>query len=145
MNLIKWNPFDHSLADDEFNRFFRNWPMQADDVIVPRMDVYLENENLVVEMPLPNVNPDKVDISIDDQNVLTVKGKVEKKTEIDDKNYYRKEVKIGSFYRSVALPVPVQSDKAAADYKDGILKISIPKVEEKKPIQIKINGMKKED
>lgn len=143
MNLIKWNPLDHSLWDDEFNRFFRSWPMQFDDVIVPKMDVYLNDGNLVVEMPLPNVDPDKVDISIDDQNVLTVKGKVEKKTEIDDKNYYRKEVKIGSFYRSVALPVAVQSDKATADYKDGVLLISIPKVEEKKPTQIKINGGKK--
>ncbi|HOX97164.1 MAG TPA: Hsp20/alpha crystallin family protein, partial [bacterium] len=133
MNLIKWNPLEQSLFDDEFSRFFRNWPMQSSDVIVPSMDVYMKQDDLVVEMPLPNVNPDKVEITINDQNVLTVKGRVEKKTEIDDKNYYRKEVKIGSFYRSVALPLPVQGDKASADYKDGILVISIPKVEEKKP------------
>jgi len=143
MNLIKWNPLEQSLFDDEFSRFFRNWPMQSSDVIVPSMDVYMKQDDLVVEMPLPNVNPDKVEITINDQNVLTVKGRVEKKTEIDDKNYYRKEVKIGSFYRSVALPLPVQGDKASADYKDGILVISIPKVEEKKPTQIKINGSKK--
>jgi len=143
MNLIKWNPLEQSLFDDEFSRFFRNWPMQSSDVIVPSMDVYMKQDDLVVEMPLPNVNPDKVEITINDQNVLTVKGRVEKKTEIDDKNYYRKEVKIGSFYRSVALPLPVQGDKASADYKDGILVISIPKVEEKKPTQIKINGAKK--
>ncbi|HPL93451.1 MAG TPA: Hsp20/alpha crystallin family protein [bacterium] len=143
MNLIKWNPLEQSLFDDEFSRFFRNWPMQSGDVIVPSMDVYMKQDDLVVEMPLPNVNPDKVEITINDQNVLTVKGRVEKKTEIDDKNYYRKEVKIGSFYRSVALPLPVQGDKASADYKDGILVISIPKVEEKKPTQIKINGANK--
>jgi len=104
MNLIKWNPLEQSLFDDEFSRFFRNWPMQSSDVIVPSMDVYMKQDDLVVEMPLPNVNPDKVEITINDQNVLTVKGRVEKKTEIDDKNYYRKEVKIGSFYRSVLCP-----------------------------------------
>jgi len=145
MNLIKWNPLESSLIDDEFNRFFRNWPMQASDVIVPSMDMYMEDNNLVVEMPLPNLNPDKVEITINDENVLTVKGKVEKKTEIDDKNYYRKEVKIGTFYRSVALPVAVQTDKAEADYKEGVLKIVVPKTEEKKPTQIKINGGKNKE
>lgn len=145
MNLIKWNPLESSLIDDEFNRFFRNWPMQASDVIVPSMDMYMEDNNLVVEMPLPNLNPDKVEITINDENVLTVKGKVEKKTEIDDKNYYRKEVKIGTFYRSVALPVAVQTDKADADYKEGVLKIVVPKTEEKKPTQIKINGGKNKE
>ena len=63
---------------------------------------------------------------------------IEKKSELDDENYYRKERKVGSFYRSVSLPINIHGEKAEADYESGILKISLPKMPEGKTTQIKI-------
>jgi HSP20 family protein len=82
-----------------------------------------------------------VDISIEN-NVLCLKGESEKKSEIDEKNYYRKEIRRGSFYRSVSLPTKVDGDNAKAVNDGGILKISIPKAPEVKPKTIKIESKK---
>ena len=84
----------------------------------------------IVETGLVGIDPDKVNISIE-HDVLTIKGESEKKSEVDDKNYYRKEIRRGSFYRSVPLPAHVIGDKASAVAEDGVLKISIPKAPEK--------------
>jgi len=73
---------------------------------------------------------------------LIIQGKSEKKSEVEEKNYYRQEVRRGSFCRSVALPTHVVGDKANADYENGMLKITIPKAPEAraKKIDIKIKS-----
>lgn len=116
-----------------------DWPAQRQlNTFVPPMDVYQDEHNVYVETALAGVDPEKVDIAIEN-DVLTVKGATEHKSEIDEKNYYRKEVRRGSFYRSVALPTHVVGDSASAEYIDGILKITIPKAPEVKPKSVKIN------
>ena len=85
----------------------------------------------------PKFSHEKVDISIEN-NVLCLKGESEKKSEVDDKNYYRKEIRRGSFYRSIALPAKVDSDKAVATNEGGMLKIVIPKAAELKAKKIEI-------
>ena len=139
---MNWNPFAQygQEFDEQFKKFFHGLPMRANEVIVPAMDIYVHKDNLIVEMPLPGIDPAKVSIEVDDNNMLTVKGKVEKRSEVDDKNYYRQETKIGSFYRSVALPPNLNSVDAKADYEGGVLKISFPKNPESKPQQIKISA-----
>jgi HSP20 family protein len=99
--------------------------------------MYEDKENVIIETQLAGVDPDKVDISIEN-DVLTIKGESEKKSEIEDKNYYRKEIRRGSFYRSIQLPTRVQGDKAEANATDGVLKITVPKATETKPKTIKI-------
>jgi HSP20 family protein len=103
----------------------------------PAIDMYEDKDDVVVEVQLGGIDPDKVDISIEN-NVLTIKGESEKKSEIDENNYYRKEIRRGSFYRAIALPTKVESEKAEAINQDGILKISVPKAAEIKPKTIKI-------
>ena len=78
-----------------------------------------------------------------ENNVLTIEGKSEQKTEVDEKNYYRKEVRCGSFHRSVALPTAVDASKAKAEYEEGMLKIRIPKDEKELPKSIKVDIKKK--
>ena len=78
-----------------------------------------------------------------DNNVLTIDGKSEQQSEIDEKNYYRKEVRCGSFHRSVALPSNVDAKKAKAEYKEGILKINIPKEKKSSPKSIKVEIKRK--
>ncbi len=104
---------------------------------VPAVDVYQDKDNVIVETQLAGIDPEKVDISIEN-DVLIIKGESQKKSEVEDKNYYRKEIRRGSFYRSVPLPAHVLGEKASAEAKDGVLKIVIPKSEEVKPKKIKI-------
>ena len=137
MSLIKWTPFLEPTVGDEFDKFFENWPNTAMN-FAPAVDIYQDEDQVVVEAPLAGIDPEKVDISVEN-DVLTIKGQSEKKSEVEDKNYYRKEIRRGSFYRSIQLPAHVVGDKASADYKNGVLKISLPKAPEAKSKTIKVN------
>lgn len=134
MAIIKWTPFDGMM--DEFFEGGR-WPTMHGHGFALAMDVYEDNDNIVVEAPIAGVKPEDVNVEVED-NVLTVSGTVEHKSEVDEKNYYRKEVRAGSFYRAVALPKPVKGDAATATFENGVLKITIPKAEEAKPKKIAI-------
>lgn len=107
--------------------------------LVPAVDMYEEKDDIVVETQLAGVDPEKVDIIVEN-DVLTIKGENEKTQEVEDKNYYRKEIYRGSFYRSIQLPMHVDGDKAAASVEKGVLKIVIPKAPEAKPKTIKIKS-----
>jgi len=108
----------------------------------PAVDMYEDKDNIIIETQLAGIDPEKVNISIEN-NILCIKGESEKKREIDDKNYYRKEIRRGSFYRSIALPTKVNGDLAKAVNEEGILKITVPKAAEVKPKTIKIETKKK--
>ncbi|MFA5029448.1 MAG: Hsp20/alpha crystallin family protein [Patescibacteria group bacterium] len=136
MALIKWTPFPFAEPYDEMDKFFESWPALANN-FTPAIDVYQDKEAVIVEAPLAGIDPEKIDIAIEN-DVLTIKGENEKKSEVDEKNYYRKEVRHGSFYRAVQLPTRVAGDAAQATYNKGILTIRIPKSPEAKPKSIKV-------
>jgi HSP20 family protein len=104
----------------------------------PSVDVAETDEEIVVTAELPGIKQEEVDISIAD-NVLTLKGEKKEEKEVKEKNYHRIERSYGSFQRSISLPTGVDAGKAKATYKDGILCVTVPKVEEAKPKQIKID------
>jgi len=139
--LIKWTPFLEPFEemDKMFSELVPATRSQAG--FVPAVDVYEDKDNVIVETQLAGVDPEKVDISIEN-DVLTIKGESEKKSEVEDKNYYRKEIRRGSFYRSVPLPTHVIGEKASAVAEDGVLKVSVPKAPEAKAKVIKIKTKK---
>lgn len=92
----------------------------------PAVDVYEKDNQVIVETPLPGIDADNLKITIEN-DVLSIAGSSEKTSEVDEKNYYRKEVRYGSFHRAVALPCAVDGDQADAQYKNGLLTVSIPK------------------
>ena len=140
--LIKWTPFLEPFEDMD-KMFSELMPANKGMAgFMPAVDVYEDKNNVIVETQLAGVDPEKVDISIEN-DVLSIKGESEKKSEVEDKNYYRKEIRRGSFYRSVPLPAHVLGDKASAAAEDGVLKISIPKAPKTKPRSIKIKTKKK--
>lgn len=104
---------------------------------IPAIDMYEDKDNVIVETQLAGIDPAKVDIAIEN-DILSIKGEAEKQSEIDEKNYYRKEIRRGSFYRSIQLPTHCLGNEAKAKSEDGILKITIPKAPEAKPNKIKI-------
>ncbi len=128
MSLTPWKPFFESFDDIEkyFGEDFSLMDLRRGDGFIPAIDVYTEKNNLVVEVPLAGIDPKDVEVTIEN-NVLTIKGKSEKKTEVDEKNYYRKEMRHGSFYRSIALPEAVEGDEAKAEAENGMLKVMLPK------------------
>ena len=147
MSMMRWKPIP-SLTSirEEMNRlfddFFAGWPEKRRGLLegewAPSVNVAETDENIIVTAELPGVKQDDVDITVAD-GVLTLKGEKKEEKEVKEKNYHRIERSYGSFQRSVSLPTGVQADKAKATYKDGVLQVTIPKTEEAKPKQIRIN------
>ncbi len=106
----------------------------------PTVDVYEDANGIQIEADLPGVKKEDFELSIEN-NVLTLKGerKFEKKS--DEGNYHRVERSYGSFTRSFSLPSNVDVEKVGADFKDGVLRVTLPRREETKPrqIQVKVN------
>ena len=143
MSIIKWTPFFPEFDDMEEAMKSMLPAVRGNQFgFTPAIDMYEDKDNIIVETQLGGIDPENVDVSIEN-NVLSIKGESEKKSEIDEKNYYRKEIKRGSFYRSIALPTKVDGDRAKAINEGGLLKITIPKAAEVKPKSIKIENTKK--
>lgn len=134
MAIIKSDPFR------EIERLFND-----DDLFFPAvrrtfgppMDVYQTDADVIVELQMPKIDPKNVKISIE-EGILRIEGQSEETQEDKGKNYFRREIRSGSFARAISLPVPVKEDSVEATYEHGILKISMPKVEPKKPKNIEV-------
>jgi len=147
MQLIRFNPMrDMFGLRSPFNRFFddRFYPAAAKNSEMkewnwnPVVDIFEEKDTIVIKAELPGV--DKKDINIDVKGrVLTLKGERSAENEVKEDNYYRRERTYGRFERAFTLPVEVDPDKIKADYKDGVLKIDVPRPEEHKPRQITVH------
>jgi HSP20 family protein len=129
----------------EFDRLFREAfsPALAEGEVstrtwAPPVDIYENGENLVLKAELPGINPDDVEIRVED-NTLYLKGERKFEKEVKEQNYHRVERSYGTFTRTFSLPNSIDSDKVAANYKDGVLTLTMPKKEEAKPKTIKIN------
>ncbi len=102
------------------------------------LDMYQTPEEVVVKATIPGVKPEEVDITIAG-DVLTIKGESKAEQEKDDTDYFYRERRYGAFTRTVALPSGLETDKAKAEFENGVLKLTIPKAEEVKPKQIKVS------
>jgi HSP20 family protein len=138
MPLIPWRPFD------ELERFFsdEDWflPVLPKFQTGPVMDVYETDKDVIAEINLPGVDPEKVDVSVKN-GILRVSGTSEEKTEEKKKGYWRKEIRRGSFERAIRLPTEVKEDKVEATYEKGVLKVVMPKVKTEtaeKKVKIKV-------
>jgi HSP20 family protein len=132
----------------DFNRLFREAfsPVFGEGELstrtwAPPVDIYENGESLVLKAELPGVNPDDVEIRVED-NTLYLKGERKFEKEVKEQNYHRVERSYGTFTRTFSLPNSIDADKVAASYKDGVLTLTMPKKEEAKPKSIKINVSK---
>jgi HSP20 family protein len=101
------------------------------------VDVFEEKGNVIAEMNLPGITPDKVNVTFENGG-LKITGSREEEKETKEKNFYCKEIHRGKFERMVELPVEVKKEKAEAHFKNGVLRVVIPKKEEVKPEPLKI-------
>jgi HSP20 family protein len=145
MTLIRWEPFRNiSALQNRINRLFEDAFPDENDAIAdradwnPTIDIYDTVEAIVVEAELPGIPKENVSIEIK-ENILNIRGRRTADKEIKEESYYRRERAYGSFRRSFHLPSSVEADKITASFKDGILKINIPKPDEKAPKRISID------
>lgn len=143
-HISQWNRFrNFSRFQDQFNRLFEPArEAQADNSALtswaPAVDIY-ENENeLVIKADLPDINEKDLDVRIEN-NTLTVRGERKFEQEVKEENYLRVERAYGSFSRSFSLPSSVNTEAIQAEYKNGVLTVALPKRAESKPKQVKIN------
>jgi len=139
-----WEPFrDLHNMHAEMDRLFSTlWPRNDRDLNngslwTPAIDVYEDKEQIVVKAELPGVRKEDVSISLS-EDVLTLKGERKYEKEEKKENYYRLEGSYGGFVRTIEIPRPIKADAVRADFKDGVLKIVLPKAEESKTREIKI-------
>jgi HSP20 family protein len=104
----------------------------------PAVDLYDSKDDVVVKADLPGVSKDDIVVSIQD-NMLNIKGEKKRSSEVKEGGYLRSERFSGSFYRSISLPASVDRDNVRARYNNGVLELTLPKKEEAKPKQIKID------
>jgi HSP20 family protein len=107
--------------------------------LTPPIDVHETADDIVVTAALPGMKADDVEITMTGQT-LTLRGEFKADDKIEKDQYLYRERRFGSFSRTVQLPVRVEGDRAQADFTDGVLRLSIPKAEEVKPRQIRINA-----
>jgi len=147
MELVRWNPMrDRFSARHRMNRLMNDFFMPSpyfrrentDWDWNPSVDIYNEDNSIVVKAELPGVDKDHINIDVKDR-VLTLKGERSSDNEVKEDNYYRRERSFGKFERRFSLPENVNADDIKADYKDGVLRIEIPKPVEEQPKQITVH------
>jgi HSP20 family protein len=136
MSIIKWEPFFRDLEkyffDEDLVPLFPT--LKISEIAA---DIWEDEKNVYVDLALPGINIENVDIEVED-NILKVSGKAEEKKEEKKENYYRKEIRRGAFQKVLHLPAKVSEEGASATYKDGILHITLPKEKKEKVKKIKI-------
>jgi len=143
-SLSRFEPFRGvSTFQDQINRFFNEaFDRSSDEANLtpwaPAVDIYETAHQLVVKTDLPDIKPEELDIRVEN-NILTIRGEREFEKKVNENNYLRVERSYGSFSRSFSLANTVNTEAIQADYKNGVLTLSIPKREEAKPKQIKVH------
>jgi len=142
--INRWEPFRGATdLQEQVNRLFndafdRNHSESNLSTWAPPVDIYESEHELVVKADLPDVDPKELDIRVEN-NVLTLRGERKFEKKVNEDNYLRIERTYGAFSRSFSLASTVNPEAIKADYQNGVLTLSIPKREEAKPKQIKVN------
>lgn len=143
-NLIRWEPMREMMTlreamdrlfDDSYTRPIGNVNTWG----APAIDLYQTEKNVIVKAALPGLKAEDVQISVTGE-VLTLKGEFKQAEEVKEVTYHLKEQRFGAFERSLSLPTDVQTEKAKADFENGVLTITLPKAEQVLPKTITVKA-----
>lgn len=147
MTVVRWDPLRNiATLQDRINRLFSDAFPQPDggeeDLSVcawrPLVDIYEEDQGIVIQADLPGVNKEDVSVEVKD-NLLTIQGLRQVDSEASDEQYYRRERTCGTFQRAFTLRYSISPEAINASFKNGVLKIRIPSPKEEKPKQVTVN------
>jgi len=146
-DLIRWEPMGVTSLRQAMDRLFEDSFVRSSGLLpslraeAPAVDMYQTDKEVVVKASLPGMKAEDVEISVTG-DMLTLKGERREEEEVKGENYFRKEMRFGSFSRSLEIPVPVKVDKAEAVFEDGVLTLTLPKTEAVQPKSIKVKTAK---
>jgi HSP20 family protein len=150
MAIVRWEPFrDLVTVQDRMNRIFDEAfrGRAADDewalggAWAPAVDIYEHEGSLVLKAELPGIDPKDVDVRVEN-NTLTLRGERKFESDVKREKYHRVERAYGTFSRSFTLPNVVDTEKIKAEYRDGVLRVTLPTREEAKPKQVQVSVTK---
>jgi HSP20 family protein len=147
MTIVRYDPFrDLRTLQEEVNRLFStNLTRGFGEEGIgrgawnPSVDIYENKDHIVLEAELPGMNREDFELTVEN-NVITLRGERQFEKKEDSDNYHRVERSYGSFTRSFTLPQTVSAEGATAEYRNGVLRVTLPKREETKARRIKISG-----
>jgi len=125
--FAKMNQYFNSLIDSHFNA------ARLNNISYPRTDVLDTQKMITIKFDLAGVPKENIKLSIDENNILTLEGQKQNSKEEKAKGYVKREIFYGSFEKAIQLPDNIEQDKLETSFKDGILTVTIPKKEIKKP------------
>jgi HSP20 family protein len=143
-SITRWDPFRNlSTLQDQVNRLFDssfkgNGETPSLTAWAPAVDIYETENELVIKADLPDIDEKDIDVRVEN-NMLTIGGERKLEESVKEDNYLRVERAYGSFSRSFSLPSTVNTEAIQASYKNGVLKVELPKRAESKPKQVKVN------
>ena len=139
MSLIKWDPFrELNVMNERSGNLFGGWNRALSTTAWnPAVDIFENDNDIVIKAELPGMEAKDIEVKLEN-NVLMLKGERRFEKEAKEENYHRVEREYGAFSRSFSLPAAINGDKVTAEYKDGILKVHLPKKEETKTKPIKV-------
>ena len=148
MAIVRWlDPFrDLSSIQERMNQIFEDALARSrgreeglrSGMWTPAVDIYENNDSVVVKAELPGVEKDQISVEVKD-GILSLRGERKFEKEVKEESYHRIERSYGSFQRSFSLPVSVDQEKVTAHFRNGVLEVTLPKKEQAKPKQIQVN------
>ncbi len=148
MAIVRWwDPLrDLSSIQEKMNQLFEDTFSRTrgrDDALgkgmwTPAVDIYETDDAVVVKAELPGLEKNQIGVEVKD-GILTLHGERKFEKEVAEENYHRIERAYGSFHRSFSLPSSVEQERIGAKFKDGVLEVTLPKLERAKPKQIKVD------
>jgi HSP20 family protein len=144
MAISRWYPIrEVASLQDRVNSLFQDFAGDGQAVtaasFTPAVDVYENNEKVVLKLDIPGIQEKDLDIRVENQ-ILTVRGERKFESEEKEENFHRIERRYGSFFRSFSLPTTVDTENVEASYNAGVLKLELKKKASAQPRQIKINA-----
>ena len=141
--INRFEPFRGATLQDQINRLFHEaFDRSSEEASIttwaPAVDIFETQQELVVKADLPDIKPEELDIRVEN-NILSIRGERKFEKKVSEDKYLRVERSYGSFSRSFSLANTVNAEAIKAEYKNGVLTLTVPKREEAKPKQIKVN------
>ncbi|MFQ5408052.1 MAG: Hsp20/alpha crystallin family protein [Anaerolineales bacterium] len=143
-NIVRWEPFRDMMSlrqamdrlfDESFVSPATSWNGSA--FSAPAVDMYQTDDEIVVKATIPGIKPDNLHLNVTG-DMLSIEGETHDEVSDEQANYVVRERRFGKFHRQIALPTPVNADRAKAEFEHGVLTLTLPKVEEVKPKQIPV-------
>ncbi len=145
MAIVRWDPFRELVAmQDRLNQFFEETRRADDDVMthgdwIPAVDIFQTDQHeVVLKAEVPGLKREDIDLRVEN-NTLTITGERRQEKSVAKEHYHRVERCYGTFSRSFSLPNTIDAEKVRAEYRDGVLSVTLPLREESKPRQIQVD------